>query len=161
MIAPGNAPGLTLVLGLGNPCCGDDGAGLRAVEMLSRRQPPPHVRLLLAGLPGWGLVDQLQGCRRAVFVDSAHLGEAPGTWRRLEAGQVRLRAAGKPLSLHAPGLAEGLALAQALEALPEEMVFYCIEPASTTAGSSLSPEVEAALPSLVEALLEELWKRDA
>jgi len=50
-----------------------------------------------------------------------------------------------------------LALAQALDILPEEVLFYGIEPESLQAGLELSPSVRVALPQMVEDILVELW----
>jgi hydrogenase maturation protease len=150
--------GDTLVLGLGNSLCRDDGLGGRVVDMLARQALPPGVEIQDGGLPGWGVVDYLDGRSRLILVDAAHMGLEPGAWRRLRIEEVSLQASKGGFSLHSPGLADGLALAQALRALPNEVIFFFIEPECTEQGIGLSSTVEAVLPELVENILKELWK---
>jgi hydrogenase maturation protease len=150
--------GDTLVLGLGNSLCCDDGLGGRVVDILARQALPPGVEIRDGGLPGWGVVTCLEGWSRLILVDAAYMGQEPGTWRRLRMEAVSLEAEHGGFSSHSPGLADGLALAQALQALPEEVIFYFVEPESTEHGIGLSSTIEAMLPELVENILTELWK---
>jgi hydrogenase maturation protease len=87
------------------------------------------------------------------------MGGYPGTWRRFGTEEVHLFGNKKMLSLHETGLAEGLALAEALDVLPEEITFFCIEPESTGEGQGLSPSVTNALPNFVEDIYKELCER--
>jgi hydrogenase maturation protease len=150
--------GDTLVLGLGNPLCCDDGLGGHVVEIISRQALPPGVEIRDGGLPGWGVATYLEGWSRLILVDAAQMGLKPGAWRRLRMEEVSLETSQGSFSLHSPGLADGLALAQALQVLPEEVVFYFVEPESTEHGVGLSSTIEAMLPDLVENILEDLWK---
>ncbi len=150
--------GGTLVLGLGNPLCLDDGLGGRVVDLLARQALPHGVEIQDGGLPGWGLVTWLEGWSRLILVDAAKMGLEPGSWRRLGMDEVSLETTRGGFSLHNPGLADGLALAQALQALPEEVVFYFVEPESIDNGLGLTSTVQAVLPELVENILYELWK---
>lgn len=149
----------TLVLGLGNLLRRDDGLGVHAIEMLAERELPPIVTLQDGGTPGWGLVDCLQGWPRAILVDAAQMGRAPGSWQRLSLDDLSSEAGQPFLSLHEPGVVEGLNLARALKTLPEEVILYCVEPECIDNGTGLSPVVEAALPELVEDIYQELWKK--
>jgi hydrogenase maturation protease len=83
------------------------------------------------------------------------MGQKPGEWRRFEAGEVRLIASQGALSLHESDLADGLALAQALDLLPERITFYGIEPESTAQGMRLSPSVRSSLSGLVGSILDD------
>ena len=148
---------VTLVLGLGNPVMGDDGIGCRAVELLASCDLPGDVRIEEAGTPGWGLPNWLVGCSRVILIDAVHMGETPGTWRRFSPEQVRLIASGQAVSLHEPGLACGLELAQALGMLPAEIVIYGVEPASCLPGQGLSPAAYSAFPGLIDTICAEIW----
>lgn len=152
----------TLVLGVGNPLCGDDGVGARVIELLgqpasiSGRTLPPGTCLQDAGLPGWGLPSWFEGWSRVFLVDAVDMGLEPGMWRRFCPEEVKYSLADETFSLHQPDLACGLALAQALNLLPEELVIYGVQPADTTPGGPLSPQVNASLPQLVENLINEI-----
>ena len=147
----------TLILGIGNPLLGDDGLGVRAVDILAGCDLPPQVSVMEAGTPGWGLATWLEGCSRAIIIDAVHMGRAPGTWRRFGPQDARLIAQDEVISLHEPGLANGLELAQALDLLPEEILIYGVEPGCCEPGQELSPAVISALPELVDAILSDLW----
>lgn len=155
---PRERDGCSLIIGLGNPLRCDDGLGARVIELILQRELPPRVEVQDGGTPGWGLVTSLQGWLRVILVDAAHMGLAPGTWRRFQMKDVDLEMGQGALSLHEPGLAEGLALAKALGELPEELVFYFVEPACIGEGTGLTPAVEAALPELAENILFEIGR---
>ena len=158
----------TLVLGVGNPLCGDDGVGARVIEMLAQpasisgRALPPGTCVQDAGLPGWGLPSWLEGWQRVFLVDAVDMGLEPGTWRRFCPEEVKYSLQDEALSqsefssLHQPDLACGLALAQALNLLPQELVIYGVQPADTTPGAPLSPQVNASLPQLVDQILDDI-----
>lgn len=148
----------TLVIGIGNPLCCDDGLGVRAAEVLANEDLPPGVQVRELGTPGWDLVNHIQGWRRVFLIDAVEMGEAPGVWHRLEARQAQFITANQSISLHEPGLADSLALAQALNLMPDEIVLFGVEPAATGPGDELSPEVTNAIPSIVESIRQELWK---
>ena len=160
----------TLVLGFGNPLWSDDGAGIAAATLLAQRELPPQVRVEAAGTPGYGLAACLQeasqpgpalrtgpGLQRLILIDAARMEQAPGTWRRFTAEEVKLIASETIVSLHQADLSYGLALAQALDILPEEVLFYGIEPECLQEGLELSPSVRASLPQMVDEILIELW----
>ena len=150
-----------LVLGVGNPLSGDDAAAARVLELLQERRLPPHVFIQEAGTPGLALPIWLEGWRSVVLVDAVDLGGAPGSWRRFAPEEVRMISQAEALSLHEPGLADGLALTQALDLLPERIVLYGIQPAEVEPGAPLSQQVSARLPEVVDQILNDLGKCEA
>ena len=148
--------GETLILGVGNPLYGDDGAGPRLVEMLSERALPPNVYAQDAGLPGWGLPSWLEGWETVFLVDAVDMGLEAGSWRRFRPEEVKLWLQDGNLSLHQPDLACGLALAQALDFLPEHLYFYGVQPAQTEPGAPLSRQVSACLRGLADQIIRDV-----
>lgn len=138
-----------LVLGFGNQLYGDDGAGIRVVQILANRSLPPGVHVELAGLPGWGLPSWLEGWKSVILVDAVDMGLSPGEWRRFSLPEVRLWLKHAPISLHQPGLADGLILTDTLNMLPDRLWIYGIQPADTSAGSELSIEVSNGLSEML------------
>jgi hydrogenase maturation protease len=61
-----------------------------------------------------------------------------------------------PLSLHQIGLVEALALAEALEVAPAEVVIIGVQPGRIEGVAGLSPEVEGAIPQVIRMVLDEL-----
>jgi hydrogenase maturation protease len=143
-----------LVLGIGNPLRGDDGIGPRVVEELAQRGLPEGVTALDVGMGGLDLLRVLEGWERAVIVDAAEVGREPGQIVRFTPDHVRLALATDGLSLHHVGLGEVMALADALGQVLPEMVIFGIQPAELDWRQGLSPAVEAALPTLVDAVIE-------
>jgi len=143
----------TLILGIGNPLMGDDGAGIEAVRMLAESKLPENVTVKEAGTPGWGLAEWIKDWPSVVIVDAICMGHKPGEWQRFDAHEVSFIASQGAFSLHESDLAGGLELAQALDLLPEQITLYGIEPESTDQGMKLSPSVSANLPGLVESII--------
>ena len=151
------SPPSTRVLGVGNLLLGDDGVGIHAAEQLAERSLPPQVSIVDAGTPGWGLPVWFEGQEKVIIIDAVHMGESPGVWKRFDPATVKLFASGEILSLHEPGLANGLALAEALGTLPKKIVIYGIEPAQCEFAQGLSLVIQQALAPLVEQIFTEIW----
>jgi hydrogenase maturation protease len=155
--------GDTLVLGLGNPLRRDDGVGPRLVSELAQQGLPRGVTALDGGTGGLRLLSVMEGWGRVVVVDAADVSRAPGEFVRFVPGEAGLvgAAAGvgacraRPISLHNLGLAELLALARRLGRSLPEIVVYGVQPADLGWGEGLSQAVEAGIPRLREAVLEE------
>lgn len=152
---------MRMVLGIGNPLRGDDGVGIRVLEMLKVSVLPKDILLLEAGVPGFGLVTHLQewsesGGGQVTLVDAVCMGETPGVWRRFTPEEVRLIASSESLSLHQIDVANSLALADAVGVLPKNIVIYGIEPACIDWKMGISTQVSACLPDLVQNILSEL-----
>lgn len=147
----------TLVLGLGNPLRGDDGVGVHVARQLLGRCLPDDVEVADGGTQGLGLVTLLEGRQRVIVVDAAAMERLPGEFVRFGLQEARLLTGdGGRFSVHEAGLREMLLLAQVLGMLPEEVVVFGVQPAGVEWEASLSPEVEATLPDLVEAVLAEV-----
>lgn len=147
----------TLVLGLGNPLRGDDGVGVHVAQQLLKGRLPGDVEVADGGTQGLGLVALLEGRRRAIVVDAADMGRAPGEVVRFVMEEARLLGEDDGhFSVHEAGLREALLLAQALGTLPDEVVLFGVQPAGVEWNTGLSPQVEAAVPDLIEAVLQEM-----
>jgi len=147
-----------LILGVGNPLLGDDGAGIRAVELLQQQNLPDHIQVQEIGTPGWGLGAWLEGRSSVILIDAVQMGLAPGTWRRINLDEVQVLMEESTFSLHQPDLACGLALAQELNILPDKLILYGIQPADMTPGSSISSCVNDSLPRLVESIIQDVQR---
>lgn len=152
-------PGNTIVLALGNSLRGDDGVGAAVLEHLTQATLPPGAKLLDGGTPGLETVLLLQDFQRAIIVDAAEMGLEPGQWKRFIPGSDgQLQPADMYLrgTLHYAGLAEALALGEALNVLPKEIVIYGVQPTEIGWAPGLSAAVTAAVPVVCKAILDEL-----
>jgi hydrogenase maturation protease len=144
-----------LVVGVGNAYRCDDAAALAVVGHL-RRRVPAGVEVRTCEDEPARLVDELQGADVAVVVDAVAGGAEPGTVHRFDASVAPLPVQFFRSSTHAFSLGEAIEVARALGRLPRRLVVFGIEGESFTAGTDLSPPVEAAVLPVADAVLEEL-----
>jgi len=144
-----------LVLGLGNPLCGDDGAGIAAVSRLRERYDlPPRVAVLDGGTLGLSLLPYLRQARTVILVDAVAADAPPGTLVRLDGEDVAPAAAHR-LSPHQVGVADLLDGARILGGYPEVLVLVGVVPAQLELSMERSPAVEARIDDLVQATVDE------
>ena len=144
-----------LVLGLGNVLLEDDGVGGAAVSLLCERfEVPFGVRVLDGGTLGLSLLPYLDMADAVILVDAVRTEAAPGSVVRLDADDVGPAVATR-LSPHQVGVADLLDGARWLERYPSRIVLLGLVPASMDLVVGLSPEVHAALPALVERIVQE------
>jgi hydrogenase maturation protease len=146
----------TIILGLGNALRGDDGIGPAVIEWLDRQTLPPGVETIDGGTSGLDIVSILMGRARAIIVDAADVGRAPGWWVRFTPEEAQLQDNATTLSLHSAGLAEAVALGAALNVLPPTIVIYGVQPQNLDWSAQLSAEVHAAVAEVGQAILREL-----
>jgi hydrogenase maturation protease len=144
-----------LILGLGNPLLGDEGIGVRVAEELKGLELPDGVAVVEGGTAGLGLIGLMEGYQRVIIVDAADMGHPPGRVVRFTPSEAQLKVEA-PLSLHQIGLGQVLALAEALEMVPAELVIIGIQPSQIEGGVGLSPEVEGAILQIIGIILDEL-----
>lgn len=154
MSSVGVAP--VVIIGIGNSMRRDDGVGLAAMDHLEDGTLPSSAIEIrtLDGEPA-RLIEAWKGRHRVIVVDAAKAGSSPGTIHRIEVGVDPLPDWANVASSHSAGLAEAIALARALDALPQELIIYGVEPADVEMGEGLSDTVDAAVPDLVRRITEE------
>lgn len=147
----------TLVIGIGDPLRGDDGAGPAVIDRLGQTPLPASVTLARQWGEGSGLMMSWQGWERVILVDATISGSPAGTVQRFDADCLPARGT-FPYSTHRFGVAEGVALAAALGDLPGELQIFGIEGTVFTPGAGLSPAVSEAVDEVVERILSLLGR---
>ena len=133
-----------LVIGVGNPWRGDDGAGIEVARRLGG--------VAFEG-DGTGLIDVWESAGdEVVVVDAAAAGGTPGTIRRFDAVAAPLPAHALRSSSHHFGVAEAVELARSLDRLPPALRVYAIEGEDFGAGQELSPTVRRAVDEVAAEL---------
>lgn len=142
---PDRAP--VLVLGLGNPLLGDDGAGLRMLEELSRDAGRWRgaAELVDGGTQGLALLGWVSRRPAVVVLDAIALGAEPGAIHVLRADELARLEASRSGTAHESSALELLATARLLGEAPGEMVVVGVEPGELETGIGLTPAVEQAL----------------
>jgi hydrogenase maturation protease len=146
----------TLVLGLGNPILSDDSVGFRIVQELEGRFGQ-DVTVMETSLAGLSLLDMLVGYDRVIIIDSIQTKNGKvGEVYKLDAEDfAATRHAASP---HDVNLATALELGKRLGLeMPKEIVIFAVEVAdATTFGEGCTPQVERAIPKVVEMVREDV-----
>lgn len=145
-----------MLIGLGNPLMSDEGIGVRLVaELEAHCQIPSDLQMLDLGTGGMGVLHAIAKRDKAIFVDSALMGEEPGTVRRFSPDEVVSHKLLPRLSLHEGDLLQTLELARRLGDCPDEIVIFGVEPVSVAPGLELSPCLESRLGEYLRLLMKE------
>jgi len=145
----------TLIIGLGNEYRHDDAVGLVVARRL-REAAPESVLVLEETGEGASLLESWRDADTVILIDAVRSGAKPGTVHRIDAQAQPIAKKFFRFSTHAFGLAEAVELARALGRLPPRLIVYGVEGRNFEAGVGLSPEVQAAVEGVVEAVLAEL-----
>jgi hydrogenase maturation protease len=140
-----------LVIGLGNPDRGDDGAGRVVARLLAARGDGGLVVRESSG-EATSLMNAWAGFDDVTLVDACRGAGPPGSVHRIEADEAERVATLRHASSHSLGVSAAIGLGRALGTLPPQLVIYAIEARQTRDGEGLSPEVDRAVRQLVARL---------
>jgi len=145
-----------LVIGLGNPIMGDDGAGLAALAQLREEWLLPEaVQLVDGGTWGMNLLPLIEGCPWVILLDAIDSASPPGTLIVLEREQIP-RYFQLKLSPHQIDLREVLGLADLRGNLPARLIAIGVQPAYVELSASLSQAVAGAVEKMVHTAIDAL-----
>jgi hydrogenase maturation protease len=148
-----------LVLGLGNPLAGDDGIGARVVAALAAdARLPQGVEVMQGGSDLLRLTDALSGRLHVVLIDAILDPDRPGAVDVMTSTQALNQHQGHAHHLSA---VQSLALLRAVypELARASMTWVAIAVGGARITHDISPELEAALPDILDrvlAILQEL-----
>jgi hydrogenase maturation protease len=158
--------GTPVVIGIGNVLLRDDGIGVRVLEAmrslagLDPEALPPDTRLLDGGTLGIDLLRHLAGCRSLVLVDAVDFGLAPGAVTVLSGDDLESRP-GMADARAGNGVAELVSVARLLDVWPPAAAFVGVQVDEIGVGTELSPCLEGALASAVDAVCRVVGTLDA
>jgi hydrogenase maturation protease len=145
------------VLGCGNTLVGDDGVGIRAIEKLQEMTLPPNVEIIDAGVGGMSILSWIEDADKVVIIDAVQTGnEPPGTVyeftdKEMPPSDMFM------LSLHDLNLVDTLNIGRVVQKMPDEIVIIGVEVKRVAEFTKeLTPEVEGAIPEVLELVLKEL-----
>lgn len=145
------------VIGIGNVLAGDDALGPHVVRVLEARfELPEGVQVIDAGTPGYDLTAFLVGQDAVVLVDAVRAKGPPGELRTYDKAGLLQKKPILAVSPHEPGVREALLNADFMGVTPPVVRLVGVIPSETGTGIGLSPEVRAAVPGAVEAVVREL-----
>jgi hydrogenase maturation protease len=144
------------IVGVGNTLMQDDGVGVWAVRTLTEQYVfPSTVQLIEGGVLGLQLLYELRRVQQLLIIDAMNGGGTPGTVYWLDAERLP-KDRGVSMSLHEVGLAEVLSVGELLDWRPRVRILGVQPQEVRSPGLKLTPVLQAALPRVVHAAVEEL-----
>lgn len=145
----------TLVLGIGNSLLTDEGIGVHVVAFLARHHGSmPDVEFLDGGTLSYTLADDIARATNLIVVDSARMGEVPGTVRCFLDGDMDRYLSAARGSVHEVGLGDLLDIARLTDTLPERRALIGIEPESMGWGDHPTPRVAEAVEPAARQIIQ-------
>jgi hydrogenase maturation protease len=138
------------IIGCGNLDRGDDAAGV----MVARRLRVLGIDADEQSGDSVSLMDSWQGFETVIVVDALCSDHAPGDVKIWNACVSPLPKAALQCSTHALGLHEAVELARTLDRLPDKLLIYGIEGKQFAPGARPSAEVEKAVESVAQHIVE-------
>ena len=149
------------IVGLGNLMRTDDALGMLAIERLKMHlQLSDSVMVIEGGTLGLEVMQPLENVTHLMALDAIDAGEPAGTLLRFAGDRIADLPASK--SVHLLGFSDLIGAMTLTGDAPEEIVVLGLQPELIAWGTSLTRTVEAALPRLISAALEQIaqWTRE-
>jgi len=143
----------TLIVGIGNLLCRDEGIGVHVVHEMEGRELPPHIELLDMGTSTMDLISHLKEVKKLIVIDAMKAGGTPGTIYKCRPEDL-LPKGDEPISLHEIGVLETLSMAKKM-GMEIQTVIIGVEPKVLDWGMELTEEIKGVIPSIIEAVLKE------
>jgi hydrogenase maturation protease len=143
-----------LVIGIGNPDRGDDGAGRAVARRLIARNDGAFEVRECSG-EATALMDAWIGFDDVVLVDACRGAGSPGSVHRIGPDEIDRVARLQHASTHSLGVSAAIGLARALGRLPKRLVIYAIEAAHSRESEGLSAEVARAVREVVALVMQD------
>jgi len=148
------------IIGCGNCDRGDDAAGvlvarrLRALAVETLAVEATFVEVIEQSGESFSLMDSWIGCEHVILVDATAANGTPGQVRIWNANDDLLPEDIIPRSTHAFGVREAIELARVMTYLPQTLLAYGIEGKQFSLGAPVFPEVERAVETAAQQILE-------
>jgi hydrogenase maturation protease len=145
-----------IVLGVGNTLLTDEGIGVKVIEKLQLDfDLPPEVTVIDGGTTGMEMLEDLSNADHIIIIDAVRSGQSPASTVKFVGDQVPVFFKTK-LSPHQIGLSDVLATLVLTGEQPGGVTVIGVEPVSLQTGMTLSPQVAAVLPEVVNQVVAEL-----
>jgi hydrogenase maturation protease len=142
-----------IIIGIGNPFRGDDGAGPAVIDALLGKLP---MEITLSKQRGdiSELIDCFASYPSVYIVDACSSSAAPGTCHRIDGLNEPLPAETQ-VSTHGMTIRQAITLARTLDKLPSKLIVYAISGNQYHMSNTLSPPVANTIDSVVQNILNE------
>ena len=143
-----------LIIGIGNPFRGDDGAGWAVVDALEGKV---DAGIKLSKIRGdiAELLDVFANYSTVYLIDACSTNALPGHWQRIDARRSPLPQENSQTSTHGLSLSQAIALAKTLDQLPSKLIIYAIAGDLYHLSPTLSPPVAQVISIVAQNILKE------
>ena len=141
-----------LIMGVGNYLMGDEGIGVHVIQEMYKRGIPEYIDILDGGTGGFLLLSCFEAYPTIIFVDATMDGKPAGT-----ISQLRPKFASdfpSALSVHDVGLKDMIEAVYLMEEVPDIHLFTVSIEELNPMTIELTPEVENAIPQLIDRILD-------
>ena len=150
----------TIILGVGNPILGDDGAGLIVAKNLKQKIHHPDVKIEEALTSGMNLLDFMIGYDKAIIIDTILTpDEKQGRVIKIGLNDLKPTCSSNP---HDATLTQAVQIAEKLgeKHIPREITIIGItlNKKNLVFNEKLTREIAAAVPKAVEMTIDEIKK---
>lgn len=147
----------TIILGLGNILCADDGFGCHVAQMLQENFAwPENCAVVDGGSQGQILYGIVSSAEKLLLLDATDFGQRPGTVYLRRDAEIPAWLGSCKLSAHQGSFAEVIALASLRSELPGKMTLIGLQPELIEFGQPMSPTAQDSISAAVDLALEEL-----
>lgn len=147
------------VIGLGNFLKGDDAIGPVVIEKLSRLFDKSQLNLVDAGADAISVLDYLLGKDPVLIIDCAKMGKVAGDVVEFDVNEANINLAYNTFSLHGFRFGDIYKMAKTIGQVASCKIIG-VEPKHLNFNESLSSEVEASIPKIINIVKMEA-KNDA
>jgi hydrogenase maturation protease len=150
----------TLILGVGNVLLSDEGVGVHVARRMMQMDLPPDVVVVDGGTVGLDLLPHFHDMELVILIDALQADDQPGTIYRLAPENLAF-SQHPALSVHEMGILEMIRGARLLGFHPQIQVFGIVAKNNQTCSLELSPEVESAVPKVIQIIIHEITRAPA
>lgn len=147
--------GRVAIIGVGNILMGDEGFGVKVVQYLKDRGVSDNISLIDAGTWFFNIASSLTDFDEVFVVDIAKGGKDPGTIYRFFEKDIKSKS-GDSISLHDFGVIESLNLERLVRKMPDNIIFYGIEPEKIQLSMDLSETLKPLVKKVAEEIIKEI-----
>lgn len=144
-----------IVVGIGNPYRGDDGAGWAVIDRLKEVMGSAIEFVKQRGDIA-ELIDIFAHYHTVYLVDAYQSHALMDLWKRIDIHQEPIPDEHPQTSTHGFSIAQAISLAKNLDQLPNKLILYAIKGDNYTISDHLSPVVAKSIDEVTEAILKEI-----
>jgi hydrogenase maturation protease len=142
-----------IIIGLGNPYRGDDGAGWAVIDALEGRSGKIKLRKIQGDIAE--LLDIFANHSPVYVIDACCMDAPTGIWKRIDARQPLPDLDKAQTSTHGLSLNQAIQLAKSLNQLPTKLIIYAINSDRYNVSSGLSAPVAQTIGIVAQHILDE------